>query len=241
MNLARRTICRIRSVAPAISVVLALVLPLWIHRDASLAGERTIDDAAVIAAVDAAPYRIGRWIGADVPLHEAAGQQLKPTAALSRRYVHMDSGQVVEVTIIHSADARNMVGHHPPICYPSNGWTAVDAPTPLRGNLVELAVNDQTLFAQRYEFTRSIGLAETAHIRVLSFFVLPDGLVTPNISDVHRYTPWLRSSSPGVAQVQVLTNAGFAEPVANAAAGEILGGLHKVLKAMGADFHGKSQ
>lgn len=252
------TIRRVRGFAPLISIAVIMLLPLWLKYDSIASEVYQVREAEIVAAVNAAPYRIGRWIGVDVPLHEVAGQHLRPTAVLSRRYVHMDSGHVVEVTIIHSGDARDMLGHHPPVCYPSNGWTAVTKSSSSASfgvavnsgatsgggeehDIAKLDIAGLQFPAQRYEFFRSADAAGRLHIRIFNFFVLPDGLVTPDIRDVHRRTSWMRAASPGVAQVQVLTHMEFQEHAAHAAAGEILGGVQEVFQAVGVDFDVTSQ
>lgn len=247
MSVLERTLHRARAFAPAISIAMLMLLPVLIRRDIATASAPPAPRAAMVAAFSNAPYRIGRWIGADVPLPEAAGQQLRPTAALSRRYVHMDHAYAVDVTIIQSGDSRDMVGHHPPICYPSNGWVAVDSASPAgssadrQGSQVQLQFADQQVSARRYEYVRRSELAGRVHIRVFNFFVLPDGRMTGSIEEVHQQTSWLQTNTSGVAQVQVLTLHDLPESVARDVTGEILGGLTSVFEAVGVRLNGPFQ
>lgn len=234
----------IRVVAPVLCIAIVLLVPLWLQREATLAGQAQVNDEAVRRAMAHAPYRIERWIGADVPLPEAAGQLLNPTAVLSRRYVHMDDGAIADIMMIRSADARSIGGHHPPVCYPSNGWVMVEAdgmqarPTQRGGSQVQLQLGNNAFNAQRYEFMRHDSLGVQAHIRVFNFFMLPDGAITSDIGEVHRYAIWLRHVTPSVTQVQVLTHMTLSESAAHEAAAGLLCGLTHVFEAAGVNFHG---
>ena len=52
-----------------------------------------------------------------------AQELLRPNAIFSRRFQR--PGEIgVHVLVVHCSDARDMIGHYPPICYPSSGWVS---------------------------------------------------------------------------------------------------------------------
>src|SRR5688572_8658902 len=78
--------------------------------------------AAVRAAVAAIPQVSGNWVGKDVPVPDAAVQMLHPNVIFSRRYQNLSTNETVAVLLVHVRDARDVLGHYPPVCYPGQGW-----------------------------------------------------------------------------------------------------------------------
>jgi hypothetical protein len=157
-----------------------------------------------------------------------AQRLLEPNAILSRIY-QSPAGPSVQILLIHCGDARDMIGHYPPICYPSAGWVQIpvqhDTDIALRVNNVRLPVHQYSFqcFGER-------GRVET--IRIFNAFILPDGRVTRQIDELNRQSERLAVSVQGVAQLQVITSASVPLDEAIDAAGEILSGMPQLFDAL---------
>lgn len=228
--------------APATSVAIAVLLTLWITvrhdpANASLTRAMCLEEAR-----HAAEYQIGRWIGHDVALPEPSSQILAQRVVLSRRYVNLDHGQVMDVLIMHCDNARDMLGHHPPICYPAHGWTQHKRPgTEQTNQVANLSWVMNHWPAQSYEFSRAVMGGQTAQIRIINFFILPEGVVTPDIRHVQRRANWLKTDRSGVTQVQVLIHDSTSSPCSIDGVKEILNGLSPLFAALGVIHHVQSQ
>lgn len=172
----------------------------WLHRasiDAVVASGSEEYFASVRAAIELIPYRIGDYIGDDAPPTPAAIKLLRPNKILQRRYVDPATGRHVSLLIVHCGDVRDMQGHYPPVCYPAHGWkmeSAERATAPLGG---------QAMPAMSYLFSRSDkGL--TQQMRILNFFVLPDGRVLADDADLDKVSKSRAGAGLGSAQVQLV-------------------------------------
>src|SRR5688572_23609198 len=83
--------------------------------------------ALVQAAAAKIPFHIDTWFGTDIPVPPAATKLLKPNVIVSRRYAEMLTGRRVDFLLVQCTDARDIVGHYPPICYVTHGWTQESA------------------------------------------------------------------------------------------------------------------
>ncbi|TVQ61642.1 MAG: exosortase-associated EpsI family protein [Phycisphaerales bacterium] len=156
--------------------------------------------------IEAMPYRIGRWIGQDAEVQEAATMLLRPNKILQRRYVDPVTQQAVSVLVVHCGDARDMNGHYPPVCYPAHGWLMQ------RRAQASVPVGRSLLPAMRYEFTRPEEVGGSLNrdgMVVANLFVLPGlgGEVVLDMSAVERVARSAERSGLGAAQVQVITPA----------------------------------
>jgi hypothetical protein len=149
------------------------------------------------------PYVIGDWIGESTSVPTRAQNLLKPNAILSRRYTDSRTGHVVQLLLVHCRDARNLKGHYPPVCYPSQGWSMqkqtlkqIDLPVRHAKEAVEV---------MRYDFSRDEGLGQQ-RLRVLNLMVLPNGKFDTGMDGVnsvaenHRYWPL------GAAELQIIVD-----------------------------------
>ena len=69
------------------------------------------------------PYVVGDYVGQDIPIPQGAIELLKPNVIISRRYSNLNNGATVDLLFVHCKDAQDMLGHHPPVCYPAHGWS----------------------------------------------------------------------------------------------------------------------
>jgi hypothetical protein len=206
-------------------MLLAILLPNYVRFDPAASQRK----AEVVASMDNVPYLIDDWMGVDdfdaVP--PEAQQLLKPNAVFSRVFSRRGE-PAVHVLVVHCGDARDMIGHYPPVCYPSTGW--IETEHPKNG---ELALQGDRLPVRLYEFRR-LGSAGTEHrIKIINAFVLPDGTMTREIDDVNGQSERLALSIQGVAQMQVITSAGMSWDEAIAAAQQLLRGMPDMFGALG--------
>ena len=86
---------------------------------------------------------------------------------------------------------------------------------------------------RQYEFRRAEAGGWESTIRVMNFFVLPDGRVTAELDEIERRSERLALAVSGVAQIQVVTPAAMPQADAETAAGELLEGMPELLTALG--------
>lgn len=143
------------------------------------------------------PVHFGDWLGVDVPVPQGAVNLLKPNVLISRRYQEMDSGRTVTLLLVQCTDARDLLGHYPPVCYAGQGWQLVAAEPR------DWETTRGTIHGTRYRFkTSAQGFAEETTID--NFMVLPGGATARNMDEVHVAAQDRRRKYFGAAQVQVV-------------------------------------
>ncbi|MEO1008339.1 MAG: exosortase-associated EpsI family protein [Planctomycetota bacterium] len=166
--------------------------------------------ARVRTAIDDLPTRIGGYIGEDRPALPAAVEMLRPNRLLQREYVDPLSGRSFSVLIVHCGDVRDMMGHYPPICYPSNGWSVDEAEV---GGIARPG-NAGPIPVTTYRVSRDAGRGGTRAAKtVTNTFVVPrrDDPLGPDDATLDRVTRTRWSSGLGAAQIQVITDATMTE------------------------------
>lgn len=155
---------------------------------------------SVAQAIDALPYKIGDWVGMDVPVQPAAADLLNPNKLLQRRYMNPKTGAVVQILIVHCGETRDMLGHYPPVCYPAQGWVQEGATN------VRFRVNGSESEAMEYRFRRSLQGVEGEMI-ITNFFILPGQgpIVARDVGALNEAAESLRLAALGAAQVQILS------------------------------------
>jgi len=106
---------------PVVSALLVIAMAVANGKRVSLADTQPYH-ANVLDAVKSIPSTIGGWKSEDVGLPEFALKLLKPNVIVHRRYRDPDSGNYAQLTLVHTKDARSLIDHYPPSCYPSFGW-----------------------------------------------------------------------------------------------------------------------
>ncbi len=215
--------------APWATIAALMVLSAALPNRASISQEGIERHAAIAQEVKTVSNYIGRWSGADgKPMAPEAQQLLKPNAILNRRYTS-PGGPWVHLVIVHCGDSRDMIGHFPPVCYPSAGWTTVPA---TMNTAHTLNVRNQPFPVREYAFRGYLEDGREESIRILNAFVLPDGAVTRDIADISKQSERLSVAVQGVAQVQIITSARVRIEEAIGAAEEILNGLTGLFDAL---------
>ena len=156
----------------------------------------------VSQAIDALPMQIEGYIGRDRPPLPAAVEMLRPNRLVQREYTDPVTGESFSVLIVHCGDVRDMMGHYPPICYPSNGW-AMESTDPEE---IDRA-SGGPIPITRYRVSRGDGSMRLSKVIANTFVVpradSPLGRDDRALDSVTR-TRW--SSGLGAAQVQIITD-----------------------------------
>jgi hypothetical protein len=196
---------RLRSVAP---VVLTLLLLGGTVADKVMfhlpPADATAYHARVRQAKEQVPYNIGPWLGADTPVPPSAVELLRPNTYLSRQYQDVRTGRVFSLLVVHCEDARDLIGHYPPVCYAAHGWS-------MRSKVrAERSVDGETFPVTDYAFT-STRVDRTSDLRIDNFMILPDGQICRDMDGVERAAQDYRRKHFGAAQVQLVTDSQWDE------------------------------
>jgi len=151
----------------------------------------------VAAAAAALPLEVGPWSERNETVAEAAVTLLKPNALVNRVYTDGSSGQSLAVLFVHCRDARDMIGHYPPVCYPASGWTLISQ-TPERWDAGGMELQGASYVFRR----RSARGVQGMQIR--NIMLLPDGRVTASMNEVHDLAADYGWRHYGAGQLQVL-------------------------------------
>jgi hypothetical protein len=223
-----RPIRYLTAAAPWCTLAMLVALATWLPNRVTLDAATDERQIEIASAMKDVPLFIGDWVGRDWEVPPEAQELLRPNAILSRQYQRPGEANL-HVLVVHCSDARDMIGHYPPVCYPAAGWVRDRSPE----LVVTLSAEGHRLPARTYLFhrTRENGVEES--IRIFNAFVLPDGTVTPDIGDINRQSERLAVSVQGVAQLQVISAADseFAEAVLDGS--ELLDGMSGLLGALG--------
>jgi len=156
--------------------------------------------AAVRRAAESIPYKVGRWVGRDVEAPPAAVKILRPNVLLQRRYTDPATGRAFSLLLVHTGDARDMLGHYPPKCYPAHGWVEVDRKD------TSIALGAGSVPATEYSFTRTSDGFEQS-MNVIGFFVVPGGPsdVVASYGEVTAAGRRRDRAGLGAAQIQLVS------------------------------------
>src|SRR6185503_4134420 len=218
MTRKRALINRLLILSPWLTLAVLAGMAYWLPARAEFDAQAESRKAEVAAALQRVPLFIGDWVGKgwdEIP--REAQQLLRPNAIMGRTYSRL-GGPSLNILVVHCGDARDMIGHYPPVCYPSAGWLDVEpepgADTTVRAGSIELPVR-----AYRFRRIREHGQEDV--IRILNAFILPDGSMTRDIDDINRQSERLAVSVQGVAQVQIMVAAAMPLDEAKRSAGEL--------------------
>lgn len=151
----------------------------------------------VAALINKMPETIGRWESQNVPVPESALALLKHNAIISREYINTRTHQHLNLLIVQCRDARDMQGHYPPICYPSNGWT------PESSQRMQWRLPGKTIQGMEYEYHQVFPM-RVATIFVDNLILLPNGRMLHNINGVYQAAADYQTHFFGAAQFQIV-------------------------------------
>jgi hypothetical protein len=156
--------------------------------------------ANVREAVALIPFSIGDWVGIDTEIRYEALRILDANITLSRTYRHLGSGRTATLLLVHCDDARSLLGHYPPVCYPSQGWTQISSAPRV------VVTGDMSVEASEYVFGYD-SVDQPTQLGVLHFTVLPDGRTAPDMQLLDIAARNKRFKFFGGASIQLVVGA----------------------------------
>ena len=153
--------------------------------------------ATVKSASEALPMAFGSWLGLDVPVPEAAVRMLHPNKIISRQYRNIATDETVNFLLVHVRDARDILGHYPPICYPGQGWK-MDSKSPMDWSREMHAVA-----GTEYQFTRD-RMEGNSRLIVDNFLITRGGLTYRDMDGVELAAQDRQRKFFGAGQVQIV-------------------------------------
>jgi hypothetical protein len=185
----------------AVYVTIAMLAAIGLLRTSRLPSDDVVARAERIDATakSTLPLVIGEWRGQDVVVPPAAVRLLRPNSILSRTYREEATGGAANLLFVHCSDARDLLGHYPPVCYRARGHELVSTADR------DWTVDGVQIQGTRYRFAVD-GPFARSEIVVDNYMVLPDGRFGRDMDSVDRVArdPALRRL--GVAEVQVVTD-----------------------------------
>jgi len=145
------------------------------------------------------PYATSGWIGRDVPTPPSVVALLHPSALIDRTYVNLATGESAELLYVNCGDARDLIGHYPPVCYPAHGAEQTSA------RRRDLVVGGVVVPTMRYRF-RAGRPPTSRELVVDNFMLLPDGSFGRDMESVDAAARDRRRRELGAAEVQVATD-----------------------------------
>jgi hypothetical protein len=172
------------------------------------------------------PIHIGTWLGAETPVPPSAVKLLRPNVIISRGYQDVLSGRRVAVLLVHCKDARDLLGHWPPVCYVGQGWTLVSsAPQDWESEGLRVA-------GMRHEFA-SHRAGRPSRLSVDNFFILPGGRTCRDMDEVDAIARDPRRKLLGAAQVQVVSDGALGGQERDEVLAMFIGAARPVIDAIG--------
>jgi hypothetical protein len=169
---------------------------------------------------------LGDWVGKERDVDASAVTLLRPNVIVSREFDNAKTGEKVGLLFVDCSDARDTVGHYPPICYPSQGWSLQT------GTQTQWALPNVKVNGMEYTFVRGDFNGDD-NLLVDDFFVLPGAGTTPYRSDVIKAAGDLQRRFYGVAQVQlVFFDSQYTADRRHQAFVDIVGPLEKLLQTV---------
>ena len=164
-------------------------------------------------AAEGVPMHVGLWFGRGAPVPTQAVDLLKPNVLVSRQYENLTTGRQFTLLLVQTRDARDLLGHFPPICYPGRGFVLTDqadaawtlpadgpktpgGPEKPGGGAVKVP-------AKRYDFSLTAA-GGTQAITVVNFMLSPDGAVAPDMYALERHLTDRTKTHYGAAEVQMV-------------------------------------
>jgi hypothetical protein len=157
-----------------------------------------------VRAAAAMPVYFDDWVSQDIPVLPAAVAMLRPNVVMERRYRNISTGLQADFLLVQCRDARDLIGHYPPVCYKANGFQQLSCEPDLR-KIQNLPLNGTT-----YEFSSS-KLAMKGSMKVFDLMILPNGQTAPDMNGVYTIARDRRLRHFGAAQIQILTDAAMSE------------------------------
>lgn len=161
--------------------------------------------AKVAVLGNAIPMNVGQWEGSDRPATSAAIKLLKPNFILNRLYINRAENEAVSLLVVQTRDARDMLGHYPPVCYPAHGWSKGDHEP------YSVTVDGIKLNGEYYKFNRR-KFTGVSSLHVVDLILLPNGTSVGSMDEVRTFASDYRYRHYGAAQIQFVFHTIVDEP-----------------------------
>jgi Protein of unknown function (DUF3485) len=179
----------------------------------------------VRAAAAAIPTRIGLWEGKDTPVEESAVRLLHPNVLFSRQYQNIRTRLFANLLFVDCQDARDLEGHYPPVCYPSQGWSLQTS------DPIDWQLPDMTVHGMEYMFVRG-AFDSNSSMYVDDFMVLPGQGTARDMDAINAAARNLDRRFYGAAHMQVCFSTDVPADQRRHAFDELVGGAEPFLRTV---------
>ena len=120
---------RLRCLLPALATLAVLAaVEVRLHGGREIPAGAADYLADCRTAATSIPYTLpGGWIGQDAPVPTQATDLLRPNVLVSRTFRRLGNRSAVGFLLVQTTHRRDLLQHHPPVCYPNQGWTVISA------------------------------------------------------------------------------------------------------------------
>lgn len=144
------------------------------------------------------PVSFGSWVGKDMEVYQSATKLLNPNFILQRVYKDEKRNLAATFLIVQCKDARDMGGHYPLNCYPTQGYELIDNAK----NKWSLG-DGSVIEGKTYRFIHKRDSVDEIII-VNSIMIVPDEGFVDTIEKVRDAAASLSHRFFGAAQIQVV-------------------------------------
>lgn len=191
------TLLGLPGVCALVSAVMIGAVAMEIEGRAPAADPTAHHDLVRDLAASKIPFSVGDWFARSLESPPAAVQLLHPNAMEGRAFVNSRTGETANLLFVHCSDARDILGHFPPVCYPAHGMT-LESSQPREWKVAGLEVT-----GMRYRFS---GKGAAPAVSIDNFMILPTGRFGRDMDAVQLVAKDRRVRQFGVAQVQLITS-----------------------------------
>jgi hypothetical protein len=181
--------------------------------------------ARIREVADQLPRSAGDWLGSKTEVPAGAVGLLRPNVTLSLDFTNT-AGQRASFLLVQCRDARDLLGHYPPVCYDAHGFVLV------KHEPRTWDVDGDQLQGTMYEFSRTDRQDRVNSIKVYDVMILPNGQTAPDMAGVDRVARHREQRYYGAAQIQILTDAALPEEKRTEVIGLLLRGAKPVINAI---------
>jgi hypothetical protein len=208
-----------------LSAVITLLMLIGLYAQAMARPSATMAQPyheRIRALSETIPMSVGSWNGSDntATVPSAAIKMLRPNVLIGRSYRNDETGVRANLVFVQCTDSREMGGHYPPRCYPTQGWTIApgqeasverdDTPGVPR----DMKAGDRRIPVRVYEF-RQRAFPKDRAVRIYSFFVIPTRGIATTLKPVREAAADYALRPFGVAQIQVVVDGAVSEEAAS--------------------------
>jgi hypothetical protein len=178
------------------------------------------------------PSAQGVWYGEDHEVAQSAQNLLHPNVIVQRAYKRIVDGreQAFSFLLVQCKDARDMVGHNPPRCYPGQGWQLAST-RDVAWTVPDSAAGQRSVPGREFEFTRHVNL-NTEQQWVDHLIILPDGGLVRDVDQINAVEANRARRFFGAAQIQLVFDDTFTEAQRRTVVAEVIGANLQLIEAL---------